>query len=216
MATKKQTSRKPAAKSAAPAKKTNSQLILGIGAVVIVAIAAIVWFASSKPSSAIPADEQKYLGRLLPASYQEPSVGGQQSYSSAIKMTEITATKGKDSVSIPTDQLIADKIVYFEYTRADGQQLPMVAYVKPSGKLFVGVSFCLPCKGTKQRIENGQLVCESCGTIRDLETGAGISGTCRLYPLDEVPATVSGGTISIANSVLDQWTAQPLDRKVGA
>jgi nitrite reductase/ring-hydroxylating ferredoxin subunit len=166
----------------------------------------------------VPAAEQRYIGRLLPASYAEASVASPTTYSSTIKMTDVTAVQDAKQVSIPLAGVVSSKIVYFEYTPAGGAApIPMVAYVKPSGKLYVGVGFCLPCKGTRQRIDaDGTLTCESCGTKRDLETGVGLSGTCRLYPLDEVPATVSGGKIIVRAAVLNAWTPQPADRPVGA
>jgi hypothetical protein len=221
MAKKKASTHKPAAPQK-PAK--NNLLIIGIIAVAV--IAGGVWFATKGSTSSpagvgtasaatAPPEEQKYIGRLLPAGYTEPSLAAAQTYSGTIKMTTVTGGMTKTDMTIPVSELVADKIVYFEHQRTDGQTLPLIAYIKPSGKLFVGVSFCLPCKGTKQRIEGGQLVCEACGTTRDLETGVGLSGSCKLYPLDEVPATVSGGTITIANSVLDSWTPQPQDRQVG-
>ena len=45
--------------------------------------------------------------------------------------------------------------------------------------------------------------------------GVGISGACKLYPLDELPAKVVGDKIVIEKSVLDGWTVQPVDRPVG-
>ena len=173
--------------------------------------------AASGAAGAVPAEEAKYIGRLLPASYAEASVAGPTTYSAVVKMTDIAAKQDAKQTTVKVADVVADKIVYFEYQKAGSDPVPMIAYVKPSGKLFVGVSFCLPCKGKRQSIDaDGTLRCESCGTKRDLETGVGISGACRLYPLDEVPATVTGGNIVIQNSVLDGWTAQPLDRPVGA
>lgn len=92
----------------------------------------------------------------------------------------------------------------------------MIAYAKPSGKLFVGMSYCPPCKGKGQRIEaDGILTCETCGTKRNLETQVGISGNCKLYPLDEVPSKIVGDKIVVEKGVVEQWTPQPLDRPVG-
>lgn len=168
-------------------------------------------------ASAIPADEAKYLGRLLPAAFVEPSVAGASAYSASVKMTDVVATQDAKQISVSVADVVAGKIVYFEYQKAGAEPLPMVAYVKPSGKLFVGVSYCPPCKGKRQSIEaDGTLRCEACGTKRDLETGVGISGACKLYPTDEVPATVKGSKIVVLNSVLDGWTSQPLDRPTGA
>ena len=49
----------------------------------------------------------------------------------------------------------------------------------------------------------------------DPETGIGISGACKLYPLDELPAKIQGDRIVVDRTVLDNWTVQPTDRQVG-
>ena len=210
---KPQRARKQATAKAAPSKK--------VWIVVAIAVVAVIGLAygilGPKGAASIPADEARYIGRYLPAGYQEQSVSSPIVYSSTIKMTDASATQGKTSTSISLSSVTTSKIVYFEYKPASGTAIPMIAYVKPSGKLFVGVGYCIPCKGTRQRIDaDGTLTCEACGTKRNLETIAGLSGTCRLYPLDEIPATASGGQITLQNSALDSWTPQPSDRPTGA
>jgi Membrane iron-sulfur containing protein FtrD-like len=163
------------------------------------------------------AEEAKYIGRLLPASYVAPKVAEAAVYTATVKMTPITAKVDAASISIPVADVAADKIISFQYTKPSGEVVPLLAYVRPSGKVFVGVNFCIPCKGTGQRLEtDGTLTCESCGTKRDPETLVGISGACKLYPLDELPVTVVGGNLVLDKAPLDAWIAQPLDRKVGA
>jgi len=204
-----------------------------VGAVALVAVVAVFALANSgkgalvsavgaatggsPTSSGVPADEAKYLGRLLPAGFVESSVAGASQYSAAVDMIDVTATQGAKQISVSVVDVVKDKIVYFEYKKPGGDTIPMLAYMKPSGKLFVGVSYCPPCQGKRQSIQpDGTLRCAACGTKRNLETGVGISGACQLYPTDEVPAKVVGGKIVIDNSVLDGWTEQPLDRKIGA
>jgi hypothetical protein len=208
------------AKKQATAKAAPSKMVWIVGAIVVVAVIGLAYGIlgpKNAGAASIPADEAKYIGRYLPAGYQEQSVASPIAYSSTIHMTDVPAAQGKTSTSIPLSSVTTSKIVYFEYKSASGTAIPMVAYVKPSGKLFVGVGYCIPCKGTRQRIDaDGTLTCESCGTKRSLETIAGLSGTCRLYPLDEIPATVSGGQITLQNSALDSWTPQPSDRPTGA
>ncbi len=173
--------------------------------------------ASGATQGAVPPEEAKYIGRLLPAAYTEPSVAPAAPYGSTVAMFNATPAQGPKQTSVSLADVVANKIVYFEYKKAGSDPVPMVAYVKPSGKLFVGVSFCIPCKGKQQTLEaDGILRCSACGTTRDAETGVGISGACRLYPLDELPAKVVGGKIVIDNAAMDQWTPQPTDRKVGA
>ena len=222
MSKKKSSSAPSAHPQKKPEKGGSSRLMWILAAVVVVAIIGTWAFTSlgakgSSTASGAPADEQKYLGRLLPAGYQEPKVADPQVYATTVEMTNVTATQDAAGISIPTDQLVASKLVYFEYKKPGAEAIPMVAYVKPSGKLFVGVSYCPPCKGKRDRIEaGGSLVCETCGTVRNLETGVGISGACRLYPLDELPASLSNGKVTVTAAVISGWTAQPLDRPTGS
>jgi len=163
-----------------------------------------------------PADEAKYIGRYLPAGYAESKVGGGGAVTSDIPMKPVVAATGADGLTVALSDVTAARNVSFEYKKADGSTIPLMAYVKPSGKLFVGVSYCVPCKGAGQTLTaDGKLTCDSCGTKRDPESGIGISGTCKLYPLDELPAKVVGGKIVVDKAALEGWTEQPLDRKVG-
>lgn len=220
----------------APAKKKSSAGMWVVGTIAVLAIVAVIAIiangngqpaAGSSASAtvpttaptgaAVPADEQRYIGRLLPAGYTEAPVAAAASYTQQIPATPITVKTSAKTTTFSVADVVARKITSFTYTKADGTQVPMVAYVKPSGKLWVGVSYCIPCKGSEQAIDaDGTLRCVACGTKRDLETGVGISGACRLYPLDELPVTVAGGTVTIQNAAINNWTAQPLDRKVGA
>jgi len=233
-------------KKAVPARKAPPAKKKGVGsatwiaaAVAVVALVAVVFIVGSGGSKgtvaaagpvsagasapqaaapgAIPAEEAKYIGRLLPATYVEPAVAGAQTYSTGVVMTDVTAKQDVKQTTLAVADVVAGKIVYFEYQKPGAEPISMMAYVKPSGKLFVGVSYCIPCKGKRHDISpDGTLRCQACGTKRDLETGVGVSGGCRLYPLDEIPAAVAGGRIVIDNSVLNGWTAQPLDRQSGA
>ena len=203
----------------APARSSKNAWIIAAVAVAAVALFVIVSNGSSEEpagTSTASTQEQDYLGRFLPAGYEEPKVGSLALYSNAVTMSRVTPVQDAAGISIPLEQVVSSKIVNFDYQRADGQRLPMLAYVKPSGALFVGIDYCPPCEGEGQRIEaDGTLTCETCGTKRDLETNSGIGGACKLYPLDEVPSTIVGDDIQVDGAVLDAWTAQPLDRPIG-
>jgi len=225
---------KPRPQQKAAASPGDNKTMWVVAAIIVALFAFSAWAASNSkkadvagtagtqgttaPGTTAPTaspEEQKYIGRLLPEGYAAPTVEP-VSYTSVTKMTDVTATAKGKKVTLPIAEIIAAKMAFFEYTRPDGQAIPMVAYVRPSGKLFVGVSYCIPCKGTKQYVDaDGTLTCDSCGTKRDLETGVGISGACRLYPLDEVVSEVAGDKLVIQKSDLDSWTPQPMDRKVG-
>lgn len=220
---------KQAAKKPAQASGGNRSKFI-VGGIIVALLAGLLFVVvnnNSKSSSAsngggatsvsgVPADEAKYLGRLLPVGYQEPHVAKTTIYTSTTSAKQIQAVDDGASISVPLDGVTANKIVLFTYAKAGADALPLIAYIKPSGKLFVGVSFCPPCKGEGQRIEpDVTLTCETCGTKRQLETQIGVSGACKLYPLDELPSKVEGGKLVIDKAVLDSWTPQPLDRPSG-
>lgn len=201
-----------------PKKSGQNRGLLVVGALLVGSIVAAAVFAGggAKPAPPASSEEAKYLGRFLPGGYSEPRVTEAAAYSSTWKMSSVKPASGDGGISIPVAEVASKKIVSFQYAKPGGEAIPLVAYAKPSGKLFLGVSYCVPCKGEGQRIESdGTLTCESCGTKRDLETMAGLSGACKLYPLDELPAKISGGKIVVEQDALDGWTPQPLDRKVG-
>jgi len=220
------------AKAPAPKAANTQAWVLGAIVVIGVMVAAVVAGGRSnqpaQPNQAgqtgqtslevpnpVPADEAAYLGRFLPAGYTAPAVTGATTYSSVAKMSPTEATTDDKGVTISASDVVSKKIVSFEIQK-DGKPLSMIAYVRPSGKVFVGVSLCPPCQGRGQRIESdGTLTCESCGTKRDLESDVGISGPCKLFPLDELPVTLEGDTIAIPQAAIDGWTEQPIDRQVG-
>ncbi len=223
-ATRKHVSQQPTPKKkpSAPAKggANRRSLYIVTALIAIAAIVAVVVAAGGSkggPGSAVAAspEEAKYIGRFLPAGYEEPKVADEAA-AVAAKMTPVTAKTDAAGVTIPVADVVSSKIVSFQYQKNSGEAVPLLAYVKPSGKLFVGVSYCVPCRGTGQRVEaDGTLTCEACGTKRDLESSVGLSGPCKLYPLDELPVTVNNGQIQVPTSALEAWTVQPLDRKVG-
>ena len=225
------THKQPAAKTTA--SKSKAPLI--IGTLVVIGIIAAIAISSGQNggstatagttgaagrTAAAPqptAEEAKYIGRLLPAAYQAPKVGDPWVINQQINMTPVTAQVEATGVAVAVADVTANKLVSFSYAKPSGEVVPLLAYVRPSGKVFVGVSFCIPCKGTGQTLEaDGTMRCQSCGTKRDPESLVGISGACRLYPLDELPATVVGGKLVIDKGAIDGWIAQPTDRKIGA
>lgn len=208
------------AKKAAKKKQDNKMLI--IGAVVVIAVVVGLFLAGRNSGGgaggALTADpeEAKYIGRYLPAGYTEPKIGEGGKVTADSQMVPITASQEGSSTSIAVSDVTTNRVVGFSYTKSDGTQIPLIAYMKPSGKLVAAVSYCVPCKGTSHTLTtDGALTCDTCGTKRDAETGIGLSGPCKLYPLDEMPVTVQGDKIQIDNGALDGWQEQPTDRKVG-
>lgn len=215
-----QSQRSQAKSSKATTKRGSKKLWVAAG-VGVAAILAVVAFSSglrggAGSASGAPAEEAKYIGRLLPVGYQEPKPATRAIYTSAVQQTQVQTTDEGAAISIPLAAVTDKKIVSFSYQKQGGDAVPLIAYVKPSGKLFVGIDYCIPCKGVGQRIEPDlTLTCQTCGTKRHLETQIGVSGACKLYPLDEVPSKIAGDKLVVDKATLDAWTPQPLDRPIG-
>lgn len=112
---------------------------------------------------------------------------------SPVKATWITAETGADEVSIPLSSVDENTNVHFKIN-TDGREIAVMAY-RFNDKIFVRSNVCPPCNSIGFSLDNGTLVCDSCGTVFDAETGTGIGGGCVSYPKESIPYTVSDGNI---------------------
>lgn len=163
--------------------------------VVILAVVAIplAWFIfrDSPDASSGSSAGTKIMDKV---SYQNQSIA----------MTRIEDTVAGGYVEISVDLVKDKKLVYFEYKNA-GRQVPLMAYITPTGKLVTAVSMCEPCKSTKFHIENEQMVCNACFTRWTLEGLQGVSGGCLTYPPDVVAHSIEGGKVKIQEKIVLDW-----------
>lgn len=203
-----------------PKNKKPALLYVGLSVAVIAIIGLVVVLAGSGRTPGVvepTAAEAKYIGRYLPTGFKPVKLTEPVVYDRQIDMVPVTPEVKDGKVVIKAGEVISSRIVYFEYLRPkDSQVISMMAYVKPSGELFTGVSYCPPCQAKYHHFEaDGTLTCNSCATKRDPETEAGISGACKLYPADAIAHKLVGDKIEMAEADLVDWAPQPLDRPVG-
>lgn len=120
-----------------------------------------------------------------------------------IEMTGVTTSVSNGKISVPIRALENGALISFQYDNAT--TLPLLAYTGPSGKTIAAVSFCEPCKSDKFHIENGNLVCNACGTVWALENHKGISGGCQEYPPEILPSIIQGGQLLIDETAAKAW-----------
>ena len=137
---------------------------------------------------------------------------------SSREMSPLTSSQktGAGTVTLSVAEVTSKRIGGFVYSRStpmpagydsvEGNGLPLLAYVSPSGRLVVATSMCEPCHSYVFHIEGNELVCNTCLTRWDLNTLEGVEGGCLDYPPKEVTATVSGDVIEIDQSELEAWT----------
>jgi nitrite reductase/ring-hydroxylating ferredoxin subunit len=119
-----------------------------------------------------------------------------------VRMTDIQAKVENGKISIPLDELKEKKMVRFEY---QGNGVPLLAYLTPSGRVVTAVSMCEPCRSTRFHINDKKIVCNACGTEWNLETLKGIQGGCLNYPPDVIPSTIAKDRIQIDEKIVTQW-----------
>lgn len=130
-----------------------------------------------------------------------------------IRPTWITPQVSGDTVSIPLATVTSARIVHFRVPVTGGSEMIFMAY-DLNGKQYVRGDDCVPCRSTSFSLAGDKLVCDSCRTVFNATTGAGVSGVtaCQGYPKASVPFTTSGSNIVMTASTLQKaWndTLQP-------
>ena len=120
----------------------------------------------------------------------------------SVRMADIQAKVENGKITIPLNELKEKKMVRFEY---QGNGVPLLAYVTPSGRVVTAVSMCEPCRSTRFHINDKKIVCNACGTEWNLETLKGIQGGCLNYPPDVIPSTIEKDRIQIDEKIITQW-----------
>jgi nitrite reductase/ring-hydroxylating ferredoxin subunit len=105
-----------------------------------------------------------------------------------------------DIISIPISEVENDKIMHFEFTTQD-EDMTFMAY-DLSGEIYVRANICPPCHSIGFSLQESTLVCDTCGTVFDARTGAGINGACVAYPKAAVAYEIRDGSIVMKGSDL--------------
>jgi nitrite reductase/ring-hydroxylating ferredoxin subunit len=90
--------------------------------------------------------------------------------------------------------------MHFEFTTQD-KDMTFMAY-DLSGEIYVRANICPPCRSTGFSLQQSTLVCDTCGTVFDAKTGAGINGACVGYPKSAVAYEIRDGSIVMKGSDL--------------
>jgi len=115
-----------------------------------------------------------------------------------------------NTVSIPVSEVEDNWNVHFRVEIQDGEKAFM-AY-KYGGQIFVRANICPPCRSIGYTLKGNILVCDTCATTFEAETGDGIEGACVDYPKAPVPYEITGGNIVMSEADLIaayQDTLQP-------
>ena len=140
--------------------------------------------------------------------YRHSDNNGAKEEPKVIEMTDIRSEVKEDKIVVPLSAVKKNRLVYFEYKGS--QAVPLLAYVGPSGKVITAISVCEPCKSTRFHIEGENLVCNTCGTVWNLETHQGVTGGCTEFPPQIIANQVKGGKVLISEDKVATWKPRAL------
>ncbi len=109
--------------------------------------------------------------------------------------SEVLRVEG-NSLLIPTEEVASGRMLHFSISAGEDGKQDFMAY-DLGGETYVRANVCPPCKSVGFSLDGDVLVCDSCGTRFDANTGAGISGACKDFPKAEVEKAISGSDITI-------------------
>jgi hypothetical protein len=175
-------------------RKSKAPIIIGIVTILIVSVLTMAFLNINGKK-----EELTYYG--------DPVVGERSYIGKLIKMTKIEPIVDEESLQIPLETVDQSNIVYFESENQDKAIVPMMAYITPSGRLFVGSSLCEPCRGKTFSLAGETLVCDTCKTTYNIENHEFISGAkvCGQYPPVNMNPEIIDGNIVIQKEEVLNW-----------
>lgn len=136
------------------------------------------------------------LGLLVLSACAQPTAGTKK----VIKATWIKPEITGDTISIPISEVDKDIITHFKVS-SPTDDLAFMAY-KFDGKLYARANVCPPCLSDNFSLNKNTLVCDTCGSVFNAKTGAGISGPCVAYPKASVSYDIKDGNIMMKGTDL--------------
>jgi uncharacterized membrane protein len=126
--------------------------------------------------------------------------GGSNLSNEPIKATWIEPQVAGDTVSIPVSEVEDNGNVHFNL-KTQGQDMNFMAYAL-DGETFVRANVCPPCRSIGFSLEEAILICDTCATTFNAQTGDGIGGACVNYPKASVSYETQDGNIMMNSANL--------------
>jgi hypothetical protein len=109
------------------------------------------------------------------------------------------------TVSISAGEVTRNGMENF-YVSAPGGNMSFMAY-QLDGRYHVRADLCVPCGSRSFTLQKGTLICDSCGTVFNGATGAGIRGAAACMSYAKKAATYTADASNISMNMNDLITA---------
>ena len=121
-------------------------------------------------------------------------VGCAEPESIRVKAAWITASSSLDSISIPLNEVTENGIVHFPIETESNGKMAFMAY-ELDNSIYVRSNVCPPCRSIGFSLQGNTLICDTCSTTFNAETGDGIKGACVDFPKEPVDYKVVDDSI---------------------
>jgi hypothetical protein len=181
-------------------QQQKSKLPLIVGVILVIAVAVFAYNQFSGTGEA----QVEYFG--------EPVAEARSYVGEFVSMTKVDPVIENGQIKISFADVDEFNIVFFEAENDEGTVVPLMAYITPSGRLFVGSSMCEPCRGRTFSLAGETLFCDTCRTTYTIEEHEFISGAvaCGSYPPVNMNGTVQGDMVVIDQQEVLSWRIRSL------
>ncbi len=175
-----------------PEKSKLPLILVAVGVTILVVILFVVFGSNGEGKGS-------YFG--------EPVAATRSYVGEFISMTSIEPIIEDGKIKLSLADIDQNNIVHFEVENNENQLVPLMAYITPSGRLFVGSSMCEPCKGRTFSLAGEALVCDTCRTTYNIEDHEFISGSkaCGSYPPVNMNPIIEDGVVYINLEDVLNW-----------
>lgn len=123
-----------------------------------------------------------------------------------ITSVPVAASMEGEFITIPFGAVKEHKLVRF-FDPEGLQQIPMIAYISPTGKLVTAMSSSEHCGSTDFFLQGNNIHCANCASYWNMSSLEAYACCARYYP-DPIPSTVVGEVVRIEAATIRRWESR--------
>jgi len=123
-----------------------------------------------------------------------------------IPSTMVEARMDQGSIVVPLKAVTDHKLVRF-FDPDHVQQVPMIAYITPEGKLVTAMSISENCRSTDFYLEGHNIHCAACPSYWNMSSMEAYACCQKFYP-DPIPSTLANDEVRIDASLVRSWKSR--------
>ncbi len=123
-----------------------------------------------------------------------------------IPSTMIEARMDQGFIVIPLKAVTDHKLVRF-FDPEHVQQVPLIAYITPEGKVVTAMSISENCRSTDFYLEGHNIHCAACPSYWNMSSLEAYACCQKFYP-DPIPSTLANNEIRIDARVVRSWKSR--------